>query len=253
MISIKTQKEICIMREAGKILAQIIGELKNKVEPGITTKELDELAEAHLLKYKAEPAFKGHEGFPRALCASVNSAVVHSVPCDYKLKQGDILSLDLGIRYRGFFSDMAITLPVTSIGQTYGDFEALRLIRVTKKALQMGIAKIRPGNTVGDIGNTIQRFVEGQGFGVVRDLCGHGIGRNLHEEPSIFNYGKRHKGEKLKQGMVLCLEPMVTAGDWRLVKSADKFGYETKDGSLSAHFEHTIVVTKNGAKVLTKV
>lgn len=235
------------MREGGNILARIMETLKKRVEPGISTKELDRVAETLVFKYKAQPAFKGYEGFPATLCVSVNNVIVHAVPSNYQLKQGDIVSLDLGIKHKGFFTDMAITLGVGKV-----DFEALRLIRTTKKALKLGLKKARPGNTFGDIGNTVQKYVESQGFNVVRELCGHGIGRELHESPKVPNYGQTHQGQKIKQGMVFCLEPMTTVGDWHLKKSADGFGFETKDGSLSCHFEHTIAVTQTGCEVLTK-
>lgn len=248
MITIKTQEEIKIMAEGGKILAKIIKELEKKVKPGITTKELDRVVETLIFKSGGTPSFKGHEGFPATLCASINEELVHAVPSQRKLKEGDVLSLDLGMKYQGYHSDMAITLPVGKIS-----LEAQRLIRVTKKALKRGIKKARPGNTFGDIGNTIQRYVESQGFNVVRDLCGHGIGRELHEEPKILNYGKRHSGPEIKEGMTFCLEPMVTVGDWKLKKSKDGHGFETADGSLSCHFEHMVVVTKNGVKVLTVI
>ena len=249
MIHIKKQKDINIMKEGGKILAQVVDELSRKVKPGISTEELDRAGEALILDYKAEPAFKGYDGFPNALCVSVNAeAIVHGVPTDYILQEGDIVSLDLGIRYRGFYSDMAITVPVGAV-----EPETTRLLKTTKKALKLGIRKARAGNTVGDVGNTIQRFVEYQGFNVVRDLCGHGIGRNLHEEPQVPNYGKRHKGQELKEGMVICIEPMVTMGDYQLKKTDDGFGYTTKDGSLSAHFEHMLAVTKTGGKILTEL
>ena len=248
MIKIKTEKEIEMMKESGKILAGIMEELKKKVHPGITTKELDRVAETLIFKSGAEPAFKGYEGFPTALCASVNQVVVHSVPSEYQLKSGDILSLDLGVKYKDFFSDMAVTVPVEEVKP-----ETLRLCKVTKKSLKLAIKKIKPGNTFGDIGNTVQRYIEYQGFNVVREFCGHGIGRELHEDPQIFNFSKRGKGEEIKLGMVFCIEPMVTVGDWHLKKSADGFGYETKDGSLSCHFEHTIAVAKNGPQVLTKM
>jgi methionyl aminopeptidase len=170
------------------------------------------------------------------------------VPSDRKLKEKDIVSLDLGILYKGFHADMAVTVPVSD----KVDLEALRLIRVTKKALKRGIRKIHSGITLGDVGNTIQRYVESQGYNVVRELCGHGIGKKVHEEPSILNYGKRKTGLKLEQGMVICLEPMVTAGDWKIKKSKDRHGYITEDNSLSAHFEHTMAVTKSGCQVLTE-
>jgi len=248
MITIKTPEEITIIAEGGKILAKIIKELERKVKPGITTKALDELAEELIFKSGGTPSFKGHEGYPATLCTSINEELVHIVPSQRKLKEGDILSLDLGMKYQDYHSDMAITLPVGKISP-----EAQRLIRVTKKALKRGIKKARPGNTFGDIGNTIQRYVEDQGFNVVRDLCGHGIGRELHEDPKILNYGKRHSGPEIKEGMTFCLEPMVTVGDWKLKKSKDGQGFETADGSLSCHFEHMMAVTKNGVKVLTVI
>ena len=253
MIFIKTPEEIKIMAEAGKILAKIMKQLMGMVEPGITTKELNMAAESHIFKFGAEPGFKGpiskgYGGFPTALCSSVNQVIVHGVPSSYKLKQGDILSLDLGLRWKGYFADMAVTVPVGEISP-----EAQRLIKVTKKALKRGIKKVRPGNTFGDIGNTIQRYVESQGFNVVRELCGHGIGKGLHEDPQILNYGKRHTGPKIKPSMVFCLEPMVTTGDWRIKKSKDDNGFETTDGSLSAHFEHQMAVTETGVKVLTEL
>jgi methionyl aminopeptidase len=246
MISIKTLEEIKIMSEAGKILAKIMKQLITRVEPGITTKELDKVAEDLIFSYGCKPAFKGHEGYPTTLCASINQVIVHGVPSDYKLKNGDILSLDLGLKWKGYYADMAVTVPVGKV-----DPEILRLIRITKKALKRGIKKARPGNTFGDIGNTIQRYVESQGFNVVRDLCGHGIGKELHEDPQILNYGKRHTGPKIKQGMVFCLEPMVVMGDYKIKKSKDHYGFETADHQLSAHFEHQMAITQNGAKILT--
>jgi len=248
MIKIKSPEEIKIMAEGGKILASIMKELEKKVRPGITTKELDRFAESLILKSGGKCSFKGYQDFPACLCTSINEEIVHAVPSNRVLKEGDIISLDLGILYKGFHTDMAITIPVGKI-----DPEVQRLMRVTKKALKRGIKKVRPGNTFGDIGNTIQRYVESQGFNVVRDLCGHGIGRELHEEPKILNYGKRHLGPEIKEGMTFCLEPMVTVGDWKLKKSKDGHGFETQDGSLSCHFEHMMVVTKNGVKVLTVI
>jgi methionyl aminopeptidase len=248
MISIKAPEEIKIMAEGGKILAGIMRELEKRVKPGITTKELDRVAETLILKSGGKPSFKGYQGFPATLCTSLNEEIVHVVPSNRKLKEGDILSLDIGMEYKEYHSDMAVTLPVGEISP-----EAQRLIRITKKALKRGIKKARVGNTFGDISNTIQRYVESQGFNVVRELCGHGIGKEIHEEPQILNYGERRTGPEIKEGMVFCLEPMVTVGDWKLKKSKDGFGYETKDGSLSCHFEHAIAVTKDGIKILTAV
>lgn len=253
MIPIKTKKEIEIMAEGGQILAKIMKELTKKVRPGITTKELDQLAERLILKAGGKCSFKGYKEdslsspFPACLCTSINEELVHVPPSERVLKDGDILSLDLGLFYKGFHTDMAITLPVGKVKP-----EVLRLIRVTKKALKRGLKKVKPGNTFGDIGNAIQRYVESQGFNVVRDLCGHGIGKNLHEEPKVLNYGKRQKGEVIKEGMVFCLEPMVTMGSWQIKKTKDGFGYQTADGSLCAHFEHTVAVLKNGCRILTE-
>ena len=248
MISIKTKEEIKIMAEGGKILAKIVKELTKMIKPGITTQELDKAAEDLIFKSGAKPSFKGYEGFPTTLCTSINEEIVHGLPSKRKLKEGDIISLDLGIILKGFHSDMAVTLPVGKI-----DPEIVRLIRITKKTLKIGIKKVRPGNTIGDIGNTIQRYVESQGFNVVRDLCGHGIGKDLHEDPQILNYGKRKTGPKIREGMVLCLEPMVTMGNFQIKKNEDGHTFETVDGSLSCHFEHEVVVTKDGCKVLTEV
>lgn len=247
MISIKTKEEIEIMAEGGKILAEIMRELGKRVKPGIKTLELDGLAEGLVLKSGGKCSFKGYDGFPNCLCISINEEIVHGIPSERALKEGDIIKLDLGFFYKGFHADMALTLPVGKVS-----FEAQRLIRVTKKVLKLAIKKARPGNTLGDVGNTIQRYVESQGFNVVRELCGHGIGSALHEEPQILNYGKRERGEEIKEGMVFCLEPMVAAGDWKIKKSKDNYGYQTADNSLSAHFEHTVAITKKGAKILTK-
>lgn len=248
MIYLKSREEIKIISEGGKILARIIKELEKEVRPGVRTKELGGLAEKLILDAGGECSFKGYDGFPSCLCSSVNEEVVHSIPSDRVLKEGDIVSLDLGIFYKGFHSDTAITVPVGKISH-----ETKRLIFVTKKALKRGIKKTRPGNSFGDVGNTIQRYVESQGFNVVRDLCGHGIGRDLHEDPKILNYGKRNTGQEIKEGMVVCLEPMITAGDWKIKKAKDGYGYETADGSLSCHFEHTIAITKNGPRILTNL
>lgn len=248
MIKIKTKKEIEIMKEGGRILAKIMNELTTKVKPGITTKELDRACKALILSFEAKPSFEGYGNFPASVCTSVNEEIVHAVPSNRKLKEGDILSIDAGIYYKGYHADMALTVPAGEAGA-----EALRIIRTAKKALKRGIKKARAGNTFGDVGNTIQRYAESQGYDVIRDLCGHGIGKDLHEEPDIFNYGKRGKGEKIKEGMVFCIEPMISAGDWRIKGAQDGFGLKTRDDSLSAHFEHTIAITKTGPKILTKL
>ncbi len=248
MVPIKTDLEIKIMRENGKILASIMREIKDRVEPGITTKYLDGLAESLVLKYGGTPSFKGYENYPASLCVSINEQIVHGVPSEKILQEGDIVSLDLGFFKNGFHSDMAITVPVGEIFP-----ETNRLIKAAKKALKRGIKKAKIGNTFGDVSNTIQRFIEDQGFVVIKDLCGHGIGKNLHEEPQILNYGKRHKGLDIKQGMCFCLEPMLAmTGEGKIVKSDDGFGFKTENNSLSAHFEHTIAITEKGAEVLTE-
>lgn len=251
MIIIKTEQEIAIMREAGKILADIIEKIKQQVIPGVMLKDLDKAMEALIFGYGVESAFKDYEGFPAVSCISVNDMVVHGVPNNYILKQGDLVCIDLGIKHKGYFADFAFS---TLAGKPNSvDAEKIRLIKTTQKALKLAIAKAKPGNTFGDIGNIVQRFVEYQGFNVVRDLCGHGIGKDLHEDPKICNYGKRNTGETIKQGMVFCIEPMVTIGNWKLNKANDGFGYKTADGSLACHFEHTIAITKNGPEVLTKI
>lgn len=248
MIKKKTKKEIEIMAEGGRILAQVMKEVIAQVKPGVTTKQLDRVAENLILKHKAKPAFKNYNGFPATICSCLNEELVHCVPSDREVKEGDILSLDMGVLYKWFNTDMAVTVPVGEVSP-----EALRLLRVTKKALKRGIKKVRAGVTFGDIGNTIQRYVEDQGYSVIRDLCGHGIGREVHEDPQISNYGKRKTGPKIEKGMVFCLEPMIAVGDWHIKKTKDGYGFQMKDDSLCAHFEHTIAVTEKGVKVLTEL
>ncbi len=247
MIPIKTPEEIAIMAQAGQILAKIIRRLKDEVKPGLTTQELDKLAEELILKSGSKPAFKGYRGFPASLCTSINEEIVHAAPSKRELNEGDILSLDLGTIYQGFYSDMAVTLPIGSIST-----ELRELIQITEKALRKAITLVKPGKTIGDISFAIQKHVQAQGFQVVRQLCGHGIGRQLHEKPDIPNFGQQHKGPELKTGMVLALEPMVVIGQPGIKKAPDGFGYQTADNSLSAHFEHTVAVINKGAQILTK-
>lgn len=235
------------MAEGGKLLAGIMKGLTRQVRPGIATRELDRAAEALILDCGGRPSFKGYNGFPAVLCVSINKEIVHALPSNRILREGDIVSLDLGMQYKGYHSDMAVTLPVGKIST-----QAKKLIDVTREALELGLKEVRPGNTLGDISNAVQKFVEAHGFGVVRDLCGHGIGKKLHEDPQVMNYGKRGAGPELAEGMVFCLEPMVTIGDWKIKRAKDGYGFQTKDGSLSAHFEHTIAVTNTGYKILTK-
>ncbi len=247
MIPIKTPEQIETMAQAGQILAKIMRELKSRVGPGITTQDLDKLAQELIFNYGVKPAFKGYGGFPAVLCTSVNELIVHGVPSKRELKEGDILGLDLGIIYKGFYSDMAVTLPIGVVSP-----EVNRLIRVTKKALKRAIVRVKTGKTIGDVAYAIQKHVEDQDFQVIRDLCGHGIGKSLHEEPEVPNFGQRHKGPELKSGMVLAIEPMVAMGQPGIKKSSDKFAYQTIDNSLSAHFEHTVVVTEKGGRILTE-
>ena len=247
MIPIKTPEEIEIMAQGGQILAKIIRELKAKVEPEITTQELDKLAQELIFGFGVKSAFKGYQGFPAVLCASVNEQIVHGVPSQRRLVEGDILGLDLGIIYQDFYADMAVTVPVGQISP-----EVSRLLRTTKKALKRAIARAKPGKTIGDISHAIQKHIEDQGFQVVRELCGHGVGRKLHEDPEILNFGQRHKGPELKPGMVLAFEPMAVMGQPGIKKGPDGFCYQTADNSLSAQFEHTVAVTEKGPRVLTE-
>jgi methionyl aminopeptidase len=248
MIKIKTEEEIKIMAEGCKILAQIVKELVNQVKPGITTKQIDKVAEDLVFKFKAKPSFKNYNGFPATACTCINEELVHCIPSDRKLEEGDILTIDMGVLYKGFHSDMAVTVPVGEVS-----LEKLRIMRVCKKALKRGIKKVRVGVTFGDIGNTIQRYVEDQGYSVIRDLCGHGIGRDLHEDPQVSNYGTRKTGPKITEGMVFCIEPMIAVGKWHIKKTKDGYGIQMNDDSLCAHFEHTIAVTKRGVRVLTEL
>lgn len=248
MITIKTKEEIEKMRQSGKIAALILNEVQKAAQPGVKTIELNNLAQNYIKKHGVKSAFKGYQNFPEVICTSVNDIVVHGVPDETQLKEGDILGLDFGVIYDDWYSDTAITIGVGNISH-----EASRIIKVTKKALRLGIKKARSGNTTQDIGNTIQRYVEDEGFKVVKDLVGHGIGKNLHEEPSVPNYGRRHLGTVLEKGMVIAIEPMVVAGEPALELLSDKFGYKSKHKFLTAHFEHTIAITDSFPDLLTEL
>lgn len=245
---IKKQSEIDKIRQSGQILAETIGQLKSMVQPGVSLAELNQRAEELIDQAGAQPSFKNYRGFPAALCVSVNEVIVHGPPSDYKLKSGDIVSLDLGVFYQGFHSDMAVTVPVGSIDQT-----SQRLIYVTEEALMRGIAAVKPGGYLGDLGQAISSYVWKQGFDVVRELCGHGIGHSLHEEPDVLNFGQPGQGLMLRPGMVICPEPMVTVGRGRIKLDSDGLSYLTADGSRSAHFEHTVAVTEEGSEILTQL
>lgn len=234
------------MREANLIVAEVLQTLKEQAVPGTTTLALDRTAEEIARKRKAVCAFKGYRGYPCALCASRNEVIVHGIPSSDELREGDILSLDFGVLYKGFYGDSAITFP---IGQVDGDADLL--IRTTRECLERAIEQMHEGNRLSDVSHTIQRHAESRGFSVVRDFVGHGIGRQLHEDPQIPNYGKPGTGDRLKPGMVLAVEPMVNAGDWRIQILDDGWTAVTRDRRLSAHFEHSVAITENGPLVLS--
>jgi methionyl aminopeptidase len=246
MIPLKSDNDIQMLRRSGEILAKVMRQLEAQVKEGITTLEIDKLAQELVLKHGGLPAFKGYRGYPATLCTSVNEEIVHGIPSQRRLKTGDILSLDLGVNYKGFFSDAAVTLPIGKI-----DPKINKLIQVTRKSLAEGIKEARPGNHLLDISFKIQSFVESNGFSVVRQFVGHGIGLNLHEEPEIPNFGLRHHGPLLKSGMVLAIEPMVNMGGWESEILDNGWTAVTKDRLPSAHFEHTVALTDKGAEILT--
>jgi methionyl aminopeptidase len=246
MIVCKSSAELEKMRAANQLVARILDELAAMVAPGVSTADLDAAAEKKVRAAGAEPAFKGYRGYPSTLCASVNDQVVHGIPNPRPLQSGDIVSLDMGVKLDGYFGDSAITVPIGTV-----DDDVKRLLRVTQEALAQGIAQVRIGGRISDIGHAIQRHVEAQGFSVVREFVGHGIGAALHEEPQIANYGEPGRGPRLAEGMTLAIEPMVNMGRAAVRVLPDGWTAVTKDGSLSAHFEHTVAVTRNGPDVLT--
>ena len=246
MIVCKSPSEIEKMRAANALVAGVLAELAAMVAPGVTTRDLDEVAERLVREGGAEPAFKGYRGYPATLCASVNEQVVHGIPSSRRLVDGDILSLDMGVKLNGFFGDSAVTVPVGHITE-----DAQRLLTVTQEALEHGIAQVRVGNRISDIGHAIQLHVESHGFSVVREFVGHGIGAALHEEPQIANYGEPGRGPRMAEGMVLAIEPMVNMGRPAVKVLADGWTAVTRDGSMSAHFEHTVAVTRQGPLILT--
>jgi len=246
VIVCKSPAEIEKMRAASQLVAQVLEALAAMVEPGISTADLDAAAEQRVRAAGAEPAFKGYRGYPATLCASANEQVIHGIPNRTPLKAGDIISLDMGVKLNGFYGDSAVTVPVGVV-----DDRARELLRVTQEALQKGIAQVRVGGRISDIGHAIQKHVEAHGFSVVREFVGHGIGSSLHEEPQIANYGEPGRGPRLAEGMTLAIEPMVNVGKPAVKVLSDGWTAVTKDGSLSAHFEHTVAVTKNGPDVLT--
>jgi methionyl aminopeptidase len=248
MIILKSPDEVAKMRVAGGIVAETIDTVLAAVGPGVSTADLDAVAEAFIRERKATPSFKGYRGFPASICASLNEEVVHGIPSPKRiLKEGDVLSLDFGAIWDGYHADSAITVFVAEPRSA----EAEKLVRVTEEALEAGISQIRPGGRLSDISHAVQQVVEGAGFAVVREYVGHGVGRSLHEDPQIPNYGLPGRGPELRPGLVVAVEPMVTMGDWKTQVLADDWTVVTADGSLAAHFEHTIVVTENGREVLT--
>ncbi|MCX5680740.1 MAG: type I methionyl aminopeptidase [Candidatus Omnitrophica bacterium] len=247
MIPIKTKKEIECMRRAGKVLAQVVDRLRGSLKIGVTTLELDKLAEQFILKENAKPAFKGYRGFPNTICASFNEKIVHGIPNNQRVKDGDILSIDVGLILDGWFSDMAFTV---GFGQL--TLKQQKLIEITEKSLYKGIDQMVEGNRLFDIGFAVQSFVEPFGFSIVRDFVGHGIGRALHEEPEVPNFGFPKSGPILREGMVFALEPMVNAGEARTKILEDQWTVVAADGKPSAHFEHTVAITSGGPEILTR-
>lgn len=248
MIILKSEREINYMRDAGKIVAKTLQELKNAAKPGVTTLELDEIAEKYIKGCGAIPAFKGYHGFPGSICASVNEEVVHGFPGLRKLKNGDNISIDVGAVLNGYTGDAAITVPIGSV-----DAEMQTLLDVTEESLYKGIEQAILGNRLSDISHAVQVHAEKHGYGVVRDFVGHGIGRNMHEDPQIPNYGAPGHGPRLKTGMTLAIEPMITMGTFEVETLENDWTAVTQDGKPSAHFEHTIAITPDGPEILTKL
>jgi methionyl aminopeptidase len=244
----KSHAELEAMREGGRITAACLRMLSKNVRPGVTTKELDALAEEFILSRGGTPEFKGYQGFPASICASPNAMIVHGIPGSYRLKEGDIISLDVGVRYEGFVTDSATTATVGEVPE-----ETHRLLDTTRRCLKAATDQARARNRLGDIGHAIQAVAESQGYGVVRDLVSHGVGRKMHEDPQIPNYGQPGTGTRLLPGMTFAIEPMITLGSYGIrVSEWDGWSIYTADGSLAAHFEHTVAVTENGPWVLTR-
>lgn len=245
---LKTSSDIKKIRGGGKLLAGIVRKVASAAEPGISAAELNALAEKLIKEVGGTPSFKGFHGYPAAACISINEELVHGIPrTDKKVRSGDIVSVDIGLKFKGLFTDMAVTVPVGKV-----DKKAKQLIKVTKQALGVAIHETKPNKTLGDVGYAIQHFIEAQGYGVVRSLVGHGVGFEVHEEPRVPNFGRQGEGELIVEGMVLAFEPMVTIGSHEVITEQDEWTIQTNDKSLSAHFEHTVAVTKKGCIILTK-
>jgi methionyl aminopeptidase len=248
MVICKSPAELEKMYRAGQVVYGALAEMRKMVKPGISTKDLDQFAEAYTIEHKAKPAFKGYRGYPGSVCTSINQEVVHGIPsAARKLKEGDILSMDFGVELDGYFGDAALTVPVGKVSPARE-----KLLRVTRESLEQAIEKVRPGNRLGDVSAAVQQWVEKSGFSVVREFVGHGIGTKMHEDPQLPNYGSAGHGAKLQEGMVLAIEPMVNTGGPGVRVLADDWTAVTTDGSDSAHFEHTVAVTRNGPWILTR-
>ena len=247
MIVRKSADEIETMARAGRVVAETLALMGETIRPGISTRELDDLAEELIRSRGGVPTFKGYRGFPASICASPNDMVVHGIPGGYRVREGDLLTVDVGVTLEGFVADSAYTFAVGEVGE-----EAERLLAVCQAALAAGIAEARDGNHVGDISAAVQRVTEEAGFSVIKSLVGHGVGRSMHEEPQVPNYGRPGRGPKLATGMTIAIEPMITAGGEEVAVADDDWSISTVDGSLSAHFEHTVAVTENGPRILTE-
>jgi len=247
VIVCRSAAELERMRDAGRLVGEVLTDLAARVKPGVTTADLDAIAEERITKAGATPAFKGYHGYPATICASINEEVIHGIPSGRRvLNEGDILSIDVGVSLNGYFGDSAITVPVGQVSEP-----AAALLRATEESLYKAIERVRPGGRISDIGHAVQRHVEANGFSVVREFVGHGIGQRMHEEPQVPNYGEPGRGPRLAEGMVLAIEPMVNAGKPAVKVLEDGWTAVTKDGSLSAHFEHTVAVTADGPWILT--
>lgn len=246
MIIYKSEEEIRAMKAANQIVAEILAELKALVKPGVTTNKLDSFAERRAREKGAKPAFKGYMGYPASLCTSINEEIVHGIPSDRNLQDGDIISLDFGVILDGYYGDAAVTYPVGNIKP-----QAEKIIKVVEESLYKGLEQVKEGNRISDISAAVQEYVEANGFSVIRNFVGHGIGFSLHEEPQIPNFGTPGHGPKIKSGMTLAIEPMIAAGDWDVDILEDDWTAATRDRSLSAHYEHTVAVTKRGMEILS--
>ncbi|HEX9882684.1 MAG TPA: type I methionyl aminopeptidase [Desulfobaccales bacterium] len=248
MILLKSLQEIARMEMANRIVAEILEDVKERIRPGVETRELDELAEELCRRRRVEPAFKGYRGYPRSICVSVNEEVVHGIPGARKLKTGDLVSLDFGVKHDGYYGDAAVTVAVGKVAP-----RARALLEATEASLYAGIAQVKTGKRLSDISHAVQTAVEGKGFAVIREFVGHGIGRSLHEDPQIPNFGPPGRGPLLQPGMTLAIEPMTSAGSWMVKILQDGWTAVTQDGSLAAHFEHTVALTENGVLILSRL